>query len=258
VQITSPQTTEVTWEVRFEPGDFYHYPTTEPSNLWIERVGLDGVNLNWREQYYLNAGYQVYLDGKLLGYTPLASFPIRRLHPLSNYTARVATVWEDGQESARTATLKFTLAPLVPPEVPLTQLEPLRSTGRWRESEVDEMPSGVPLTLGGKRYEQGLGAFANSEIEYDVKGLYDTFTALVGLDANAGENSIAEFEVVGDGKELWRSGALKKSDPPKCVEVNIPGVRKLVLRTTGEGGSRGRPNRAQADWVEPKILRRTQ
>jgi hypothetical protein len=54
--------------------------------------------------------------------------------------------------------------------------------------------------------------------------------------------------VVGDGKELWRSGTLAKTDNPKPVEVGITGVQKLVLRVTG---SRERRTRAQADWAEP-------
>ncbi len=254
VQMTSPQTREVTWEVQFEPADFYHFPPTEPAGLWVERVGLDGVNLNWREQYYLNDGYQVYLNGKLLGYTPMAAFPIRGLDAHSNYVAEVKTVAEDGRESLRRGEVKFDLASLVPAELPLTQLEPLRSTGRWTGFEIEDLPTGAPLLLGGQRYEKGLGGFGNSEIEYDLQGLYDTFAAVVGMDTNGATNSAAEFVVVGDGKELWRSGALAKTDSPKPVEVGITGVRKLVLRVTGSGERR---TRAQADWAEPKVMRRS-
>jgi hypothetical protein len=252
VQFTSPKTQEVKWEVQFAPTDSYRFPPSEPNGLWLERVGLDGVNLHWREQYYLNAGYQVYLDGQRLGYAPSASFPIRGLDPHTNYTVTVKTVAQDGVESPRAGRLNFTLASQLPAELLLTQLEPLHSTGRWRGFELDEMPSSAPLALGGKHYEPGLSSFAGSEIEYDLKGLYDTFSALVGLDAGAGDNSSAEFIVLGDGKELWRSGVLKKADGAKPAQVGITGVHQLVLRTTGAGERRGR---AQADWVEPRVLR---
>jgi alpha-galactosidase len=86
-----------------------------------------------------------------------------------------------------------------------------------------------------------------------LQGLYDTFAALVGMDANGATNSAAEFVVVGDGKELWRSGTLAKTDNPKPVEVGITGVQKLVLRVTGSGERR---TRALADWAEPKVARR--
>ena len=252
VRITSTKTQEIRWEVQFAPANSYRFPPSAPTGLWLERVGLDGVNLHWQEQYYLNAGYQVYLDGQLLGYAPHASFPIRGLEPHTNYSASVKTVELDGTESPRAARLKFTLAAMLPPELSLTQLEPRHSTGRWRGFELDEMLSPAPLSLGGKPYEHGLSSFAGSEVEYDLKGLYDTFSALAGLDASDTDNSSAEFIVLGDGKELWRSGVLKKSDEPKTVQLGITGVHKLVLRTTGADE---RSRRAQVDWVEPRLTR---
>lgn len=88
VRTTPLNTGEVKWEVHFAPADSYHFPLGAPENPWLERVGLDGINLHWEEQYYLNAGYQVYLNGHLLGYTPEAAFPIRGLNPLTNYVAK--------------------------------------------------------------------------------------------------------------------------------------------------------------------------
>ena len=161
-------------------------------------------------------------------------------------------MWEDGQESPRRAEAKFSLASMIPTQMSLTQIEPLRSTGRWRGFEADEMLSGTQLMLGGKHCERGLSSFAGSEIEFELHGLYDNFSALAGLDASSGTNATIEFLVIGDGGELWRSGTLKNSDEPKPVAVKITGVNKLILRTTGAGG---RGNRAQADWAEPMVSR---
>lgn len=252
VRITPPQTREISWEIDFAPADFYHYPPSAPTRPSVERVGLDGVNLRWQEQYYLNAGYQVWLDGALLGHTPSAMFPIRGLDPESNHMAKVKTVWEDGRESPKSAELKFTLASLLPRELSLTELEPLRANGAWRGFEIDEMLMGGPLSLGGSHYDRGLSSFAGSEIEFDLKGLYGKLTALVGLDAASSTNATAEFIVVADGRELWRSGALKKADAPKAVDLAITGTRKLVLRTEGE---RERVHPAQADWIDPRVTR---
>jgi hypothetical protein len=259
IQFTSPQTTEVTWEIEFGPGPFYHYPTAAPEGVFVQRVGLDGVNVGWREQYYLNSGYQVYLNGTLQGYTPLARFPLRGLDPRSNYTAQVRSTWEDGRESPRAGEVRFSLANLVPGQLSLTQLEPARSTGRWRGFELEEMLSGAPLTLGDKHFDSGLSGFANSEIEFELKGLYEQFRALVGVDGSSGTNATAEFIVIGDGKELWRSGSLSRSSEPRPAEVNISGVDKLTLRVSGPGGGRrsggGRRGGAQANWVEPEVSR---
>ena len=250
VEITSPKTTEVKWEVEFEPGDYYHFPPSAPENLFVERAGLDGVNLNWREQYYLNAGYQVYLDGALLGYTPAAGFPIRGLNPLTNHVAEVKAVWEDGTESVRASRIQFNLVELMPNEISLTQLEPVRSTGRWRGFEIEEMLSGAPLSLGGKRYEKGLGAFASSEIEFDLKGLYGTFTALAGVDDSSGGDSTVEFLVIGDGRELWRSGPLKKSDAARQAEVSVAGIHQLILRSVSLAAASGGTGRRRIGWSQ--------
>jgi hypothetical protein len=252
VRITSPKTREISWEVHFAPADLYAFPPSAPTRPFVERVGLDGVNLRWQEQYYLNAGYQVYLDGALLGRTPSAMFPIRGLHPESNYTAQVKAVWEDGKESPKAAEVKFTLAELLPAELSLTDLEPLRANGAWRGFEIEELLPGGPLSLGGKHYDCGLSSFAGSEIEFDLKGLYGNFTARVGLDAASSTNATAEFIVVADGQELWRSGPMKESDEPRVVDLGISGVQKLILRTEGSGGRR---QHAQADWIEPKVSR---
>jgi NPCBM/NEW2 domain/Melibiase/Alpha galactosidase C-terminal beta sandwich domain len=251
IQFTSAETREVSWRVEFEPADAYHFQTYDPEGtVFVQRAGLDGVNLGWREQYYLNVGYQVYLDGALQGYTSRAAFPLRGLDPHSNYTAVVKTVWDDGRESPRGTEVKFTLASLIPNEISLTQLEPLQATGRWRGFEVEEMLTGAPLAIAGKSYEKGLSSFANSEIEFDLKGLYDRFSALVGVDAGSVTNATAEFYVVADGKELWHSETLSGSDQPKSVDVGIAGVHKLILRSTAPGGRR---TRSQADWIEPKV-----
>lgn len=135
----------------------------------------------------------------------------------------------------------------------LTQLDPVRFTGVWQGFEVGDRLAGAAFSLGGRRYESGLAAFAGSEIEFDLKGLYHTFTALAGMDASSEDQSAAAgFVVIGDGHELWRSGPLGKNDAPKVVKVSIVGIHKLILRATGtsEGG-----NRSQADWAEPSVAK---
>jgi hypothetical protein len=253
-RFTSPETGDVKWSVQFAPADFYDYPTAEPAELWAERSGLDGVNLHWREQYYLNTGYQVYLNGTRVGYTPNSSFALRGLEAQSNYVVQVRTVWENGKESPRRAELKFSLATLLPAELSLLQLEPAHSNARWRGIEADETLATASFLLGGQRFETGMGAFPNSESEYDLKGLFDTFSVLVGIDATSRSENAFEFLVLGDGKELWRSGPLKKTDEPKATSIEVSGVQKLVLKVSGQ---EGRGDRARADWVEPKLARRS-
>ena len=261
VRIDSPATTEVNWDVVFEPADAYRYPTQAPSGLRVEPVGLDGGNLSWGAQYYLNAGYQVYLDGDLLGYSPNTTFPLRGLDPARDYTAEVKAIWYDGTVGPRhqKSELKFTLLSLLPNEVPLTSLEPVRAGGGGRGGFRGGPAGG--LTAGGKRYEGGIAARAGAEVEYDLAGIFATFTSAVGVDD--GYDGTLIFSVVGDGRELWSSGPVKKSGALSPVTVNIAGVKRLVLRVTqpedasaaqpqGRGAGRG-GMRSQGAWVEPKV-----
>jgi hypothetical protein len=250
VEITSPKTQDVNWEVTFGPAEMFHYPPSAPERLFAKPVGLDSVSLNWREQYYLNAGYEVYVDDKLLGHTPEARFLVHGLDPNVSHTARVKTVADDGGESPRAAEVTFNLAAQAPAEVLLTQLQPTRSTGQWNGYEIEELLAPAPLSVAGQHQAHGLAAFTGSEVEFDLHGMYDMFTASAGIDDDSVTNATTEFSVVADGKELWHSGTVKKNDAAVAVSVPVHEVRRLTLRTSRIG-----TGRAQADWIEPKVSR---
>ncbi|MGH9969024.1 MAG: NPCBM/NEW2 domain-containing protein [Pyrinomonadaceae bacterium] len=252
VEFNSPQTTEVSWNVIFEPGDSYRFPVREPQNLWAQRAGLDGANLRWNSPHQPAVGYQVALNGQLLGATTTQVFALKGLAPDVNYTAEVRTAWQDGTLSEKKAELKFTLRQLLPEAVFLSELDPLRQTAGWRQSEFNRNFNGSGLSIAGSHYEKGIGMPTNSEIEFELNGTYNAFSALVGIDdEHNNQEAIAEFVVFGDGKELWRSGGLKKADGAKPVRLEVKNVRRLMLRVRreGEGGS------IHADWVDAKLER---
>ncbi|KPK77537.1 MAG: hypothetical protein AMJ79_02815 [Phycisphaerae bacterium SM23_30] len=260
VQIDSPQTTEITWEVSFEPADFYHYPVQALSRVRAERVGYDGVNLTWGAQYYLNVGYQVYLDGSLVGYAPQNSFPLRGLEPVRTYSVAVETVWQDGAVSPTRAELEVNIKSMLPAETYLSDLQPIRSgvgsgggrrgmgMGRGFGRGRGQTPGRI--SLAGKIYEHGISIAANSQFEYDLMGIYDTFTALAGLDDSIpAESTGVEFIIAGDGKELWRSGLMKKSDAPKPLQVKVTGVKRLLIQVSAANDV----SRDQADLADAKL-----
>ena len=72
------------------------------------------------------AGYQVTLNGRLLGATPTQVFALHGLDPNTNYTAEVRTVWQDGTLSEKKAELKFTLKQILPTRCFLSELDPVR------------------------------------------------------------------------------------------------------------------------------------
>ncbi|MEX2093669.1 MAG: prolyl oligopeptidase family serine peptidase [Pirellulales bacterium] len=108
VKCTPHETSELTWRVEFEPTDAFHYPPEPVEKLRVESHGSGNLRLIWNESYWLNAGYNVYLDKQLLGYTPRAEIPLGELDPDKTYTVEVETVSEDGSSSRRRAQVTFT------------------------------------------------------------------------------------------------------------------------------------------------------
>jgi len=260
VRVTSPASEDIRWEVTFEPADSYQYKTRDPGSVTVKRVGLNGADLSWNPQYYLNSGYQVYLDGQLLGYTPDCSFPLRDLDPHKAYHADVRTVWDDGTINERPATTGsnpdqkepgalFKIADLVPVEYRLTDLGPMIMP-RFNFSR--------PLTLAGKKYENTITGRMNTQSDYEILGLFGKFRAIIGVDDATGDqfaDTAVEFIVSGDGRELWKSGPMKKSDPAKTVDADISGIKILSIKVTGpqtRGYGRGG---VVAGWAEAVLLR---
>ena len=102
VGFTADANADIEWKVQFEDAEFYSYPVSNPSDLRFE----DG-ELAWQEMYWLNNGYQVYLDGQLLGYTPRAGFPIENLDRSVEHTVEVECTWENGKVSPKRSELKI-------------------------------------------------------------------------------------------------------------------------------------------------------
>lgn len=252
IEIASPQTTEVTWDVVFEPAAAYHFPVREPGNLWAERAGIDGANLRWTVPHQPATGYQVSLNGNVVGFTPTQIFALRGLDANTSYAAEVRTVWQDGKLSEKKAQLSFTLQKIQGPEVFVSDLDPVRLTPGWRQPELNRNFNSGGLIVGGRQWEKGIGMPTNSEIEFELNGTYDHFTALVGIDDEFNnQDAQAEFFVLGDGKELWASGEMKKAEAAKSLKVDVKNVKRLMLRVrrVGEGG------RIHADWLDARLIR---
>ena len=56
-----------------------------------------------------------------------------------------------------------------------------------------------------------------------------------GLDTRSDKKDSAEFYVIGDGKILWKR-RMKKIDAAEKCNVNLLGVRNLLLKVTGSPG----------------------
>lgn len=133
----------------------------------------------------------------------------------------------------------------------LSSLDLAQMTAGWSAPKKDRDVAGPPLTIGGKKFERGVGTHAESSLRVKLDGNAERFTAQVGLDdAGEGKGSI-EFIATGDGRVLWRSGLLKGRTQPVPVNVDLKGVKTLVLRVSdgGDGVSYD-----HGDWAEAALI----
>lgn len=254
VSFTAPVSGDISWIVTFEPDYAFSYAVRQPEGIRVTPEGIDAVRVEWRSQYYLNSGYQVYLDNELLGYTPSSYFIIRDIDPLKEYSADVRTVWDDGVVNqrnpgdTRTYGTKFTLSSLIPSEIPLADLAGSEQASRFS----------WPVTIDGKRYERSIGMMANTSREYNLMGIFRTLKALVSVDDNTGNiqpGQTITFVISGDGKELWRSARLGVDDAPVDIEVPVEGIRKLKLSVESQGEEGSRRRGLPADWAKICVIK---
>ncbi len=256
VEFTSESTRDINWSVRFQPAPWYHYPIANPGGARVELNGLDQVSVKWNQPGFGGVGsYWVSLNGELLGGTKDLIFPIRNLVSSITNAVSVASVWEDGLPGTNPIkTLTFKLDSLMHREYSLTELVPSSPAPDQTDSNlsVNQSALGLPLSVGGQEYEQGFGIKTGSSIEYNLHGLFQEFTAAVGIDAT-GKDCATTFTIVGDGRELWKSGAIKQADGAKPVSISIAGIQKLELQAEAPGaGKKGN----QVDWLKPVIRRK--
>ncbi len=122
----------------------------------------------------------------------------------------------------------------------------------WGEPHANLSVDGHPLSIGGKKFEKGLGTHAVSQFILDLGGRADSFSAQVGVDdeVGAGKGTVV-FKLLGDaGKVLWQSAEMHSGDAPSAVNVSLAGVKQLVLVADAPDNI----DFAHADWADAYIV----
>jgi hypothetical protein len=119
---------------------------------------------------------------------------------------------------------------------------------------ADGSVAGKDLRLGNATYTRGLGMHSHSRVTYQLGGAYRRFEALVGLDPRTGRQGSARINVYADGKPVDLGGAadLREGSKPLVVNVDVAGVKELVLETAF--GRRG-DVQAHVNWVDARLVK---
>jgi hypothetical protein len=120
----------------------------------------------------------------------------------------------------------------------------------WGTPHRDRSVEGNPLSIGGHTYEHGLGTHSMGAFVLDLQGGSRRFVAEVGIDDETKGRGSAEFEVVADGKFVWRSGVMRGGQEAKPVDLNLTGVRQLVLVVDDAGDGFEFDH---ADWADARF-----
>jgi alpha-galactosidase len=135
--------------------------------------------------------------------------------------------------------------------VPLDSLDLSKVKQGWGEPKVDKSVIGETLSIGGEKFECGVGTHAESRIYVKLGGGSSRFAAKVGVDDNRKDQPAAvEFRVYGDGKTLFKSGPMKPGDAAKAVDVDLSGVKDLLLFVGSAGNGIANDH---ADWADARF-----
>lgn len=122
----------------------------------------------------------------------------------------------------------------------------------WGKASKNLSITGKKLSIGGVKFDVGIGTHAESVLMIRLDGKGQTFSALVGVDDNQTINTPASviFKVFGDGRELWNSGICRPGEKAKSCEVVVKGVRFLDLVVTDAGDG---IDSDHAVWARPLL-----
>jgi len=146
----------------------------------------------------------------------------------------------------------FSRAALADQTVLLSSLDLTNTQQEWGDPHADKSVDGHGLSIGGRKFDNGLGTHATSYLRVQLDGNAKEFQAWVGVDdEEAGQPAMITFSVIGDGKTLWQSGMIKSGDAAKQVDVDLSGVKKLLLFVNNGGDDISFDH---ADWADARFV----
>lgn len=121
----------------------------------------------------------------------------------------------------------------------------------WGKPQLNRSMRGQPLSIGGRRFEKGVGTHARSTVWLDLGGDALRFVAVVGVDDAAAGPASIQFRVAGDGRRLFETPILRMGEAPQAVDIDVRGVRYLLLevRDGGDGVEFD-----HANWAEARVV----
>ncbi|MDX2109704.1 MAG: NPCBM/NEW2 domain-containing protein [Verrucomicrobiota bacterium] len=123
----------------------------------------------------------------------------------------------------------------------LEELDLTEVSQGYGEAKAREGMTGAPITIGGRKFEHGVGIHTISRFTVHLHGQASRFLAMVGLDdgrmlhgAHPTEG-YARFEVYLDDKLVEKTKLFQGSGPAEPIAVDVTGAHKMDLRVNDGG-----------------------
>ncbi len=120
----------------------------------------------------------------------------------------------------------------------------------WGQPQLNRSMREKPLTIAGRTFEHGVGTHAHSSLWVDLAGKGRHLSAFVGFDDSSNGPGSVQFRIIGDGKKLFESGVMKLRDAAVPVEVDLQGIKTLLLEVLDGGDGTSFDH---ADWAEARF-----
>ena len=119
---------------------------------------------------------------------------------------------------------------------------------------IDKNTDQKPFSIAKQTFERGVGTRVNSSLWLDLGGESDKFIATVGVDDDTTRRANVtthNFKIIGDGKKLWESGPMNFGEPAKKVDIDVKGIKTLILFVLNVGS---RASQVQLDWADARFI----
>ncbi|MDG9718337.1 NPCBM/NEW2 domain-containing protein [Streptomyces sp. DH24] len=219
-------------------------------------VALGGP-AGWTVHAQSPTGAAVLPPGGSLRTTWTVTAPVGTPTGAHDLTLRASCRAPNGARVDRTLPLTATVVTAPPSGTSwLGDLPWLSAANGWGPAERDTSNGesaagdGNPITIGGVRYDKGLGVHAESAVEYYAGAACETVTADVGVDDEKGTAGTVAFEIWADDTLVASTGTLTNAMPPRPLTADVTGAElvRLVVTDAGDG-----IDSDHADWADARL-----
>lgn len=204
--------------------------TAQPWDSRGAQMHPDSVRLLWNPASGAD-GYSISRNGAELDFTTATKIEMPLGLPGVDCTFSVKAWNLAGGFAEETRTSSFVRGKAR--EVFLSDVPWTRSWSAFCRIIHDESWDGGALSIGDHCYAKGLFVHAPAEVEFDLGGVYRHLSCEAGLFTSLPGQCRCVIE--GDSRILFESGILHQKTAPLNLELDITGVKNLLLRVEGLG-----------------------